>query len=260
MMQALAELMELSQIGMLIGFIVFLRVGAAMALLPAFGEHSVPQRVRLVLALAFTAIVAPAVVDTVAPLTGELGFVPLLLVTEALAGLIIGIALRMFVLALQMAGSIAAQATSLAQIFGGGAGVDPQPAIGHLLVVAGLALAVMAGLHVRLAEMIVISYDLLPPGKFPGAGSIGEWGVSHIARAFALAFTLAAPFVIASLIYNVALGVINRAMPQLMVAFVGAPAITAGALMMMLLVMPAMLSVWSGELSHFLVDPMRVDP
>ena len=32
-----------------------------------------------------------------------------------------------------------------------------------------------------------------------------------IAQAFALAFTLAAPFVVASLVYNVALGVINRA-------------------------------------------------
>ena len=35
------------------GFIVFLRVGAAMAVLPAFGEQTVPGRVRLVLALAF---------------------------------------------------------------------------------------------------------------------------------------------------------------------------------------------------------------
>ena len=49
-----------------------------------------------------------------------------------------------------------------------------------------------------------------------------------MAASFALALSLAAPFVIASLLYNVALGVINKAMPQLMVAFVGAPAITCG--------------------------------
>ncbi|MFC3118840.1 flagellar biosynthetic protein FliR [Jhaorihella thermophila] len=38
-----------------------------------------------------------------------------------------------------------------------------------------------------------------------------------------LPFSLSAPFVIASLLYNLTLGAINRAMPQLMVTLVGAP-------------------------------------
>ena len=84
------------------------------------------------------------------------------------AGLAIGIVIRLFVLALQIAGSIAAQSTSLAQIFGG-ATVDPQPAIGHVLLVAGLALAVMLGLHVRLAQVLILSYEILPAGQMPGA-------------------------------------------------------------------------------------------
>ncbi len=251
---ALTELLAYAQDGLLIGFIVFLRVGAAMALLPAFGESSVPQRVRLGLALGFTAIVMPAVAAQIEPLAEHQKGIPILLATETLAGLALGIALRLFVLALQMAGSIAAQATSLSQVFGG-TGIEPQPAIGHLLVFGGLALAVMTGLHVRIAEVLILSYNVLTPGQFPGASILGDWGVGQIAQAFSLAFTLAAPFIIASLIYNVALGVINRAMPQLMVAFVGAPAITAGALILMFLVMPLMLTVWSDALQQFLQNP-----
>ena len=57
----LAEVLALGQGGLMVAGIVFLRVGAAMALLPAFGERSIPERIRLVLALAFTAIVFPAV-------------------------------------------------------------------------------------------------------------------------------------------------------------------------------------------------------
>ena len=53
-------------------------------------------------------------------------------------------------------------------------------------------------------------------------------------RTFALAFSLAAPFVTAALLYNIALGVINRAMPQLSVTFIGAPALTAGGLLLIL--------------------------
>lgn len=255
MTTALTALQEFGQEGLLTGIIVFLRVGAAMAVLPAFGERAIPQRVRLGLALAFTAIVTPAVADQLDPLTKNQTILTLMLATETLAGLTIGIGLRLFVHALQMAGSMAAQSTSLSQVFGGSAGMDPQPAFGHLLVYGGLALAVMIGLHVRIAEVLILSYDLLIPGQFPDASMLNSWGVSHIAHMFSLAFTLAAPFIIASLIYNVALGVINRAMPQLMVAFVGAPAITAGALMLMFLVMPLMLSVWSGALSTFLQNP-----
>ena len=48
-----------------VGFLVFLRVSAAISLLPAFGEQALPQRVKLGLALMFTAVVAPVVSDDV---------------------------------------------------------------------------------------------------------------------------------------------------------------------------------------------------
>lgn len=75
---------------------------------------------------------------------------------------------------------------------------------------------------------------------------------------FANAFTLAAPFVITSLIYNVALGAINRAMPQLMVAFVGAPAITAGGLILLMLISPLILSIWLDEFNIRLANPFAM--
>ncbi len=255
----LADLLGFGQAGLFVGFVVFLRVGAAMAVLPAVGERSIPQRIRLVLTLCFTIVVTPAVFTTVSPLAEAGAVIGIFLATEVLAGLAIGLSLRLFILALQTAGAMAAQATSLSQIFGGAA-VDPQPAIGHLMVVSGLALAVTAGFHIKAAEFLILSYDMLPPGRFPQAGALADWGVLRIARSFGLAFTLAAPFVIASLIYNIALGVINRAMPQLMVAFVGAPAITAGGLILMLVAMPILLSVWLAAMSGFTADPFGVLP
>lgn len=254
MNDALATLAELGQEWLAVGFAVFLRVGAAMALFPAFGERTVPERVRLVLALAFTLVVLPAVAPRLRPVVTEIGAPGLFLLTETIAGLAIGVVIRLFVMVLQMAGSMAAQATSLAQIFGG-QNADPQPAMGHVLLVAGLALAVMLGLHVRLAEILIVSYDIFPPGALPGAEIVSSWGMVRIAKAFALAFTLAAPFVVASLVYNVALGVINRAMPQLMVAFVGAPAITAGGLLLLFLTAPILLGVWGDAFAGFLADP-----
>ncbi len=254
MIEGLVELSTIGQDALWQGFIVFLRVGAMMSLLPAFGEQSVPTRVKLGLALAFTAIVAPAAPtpDMVEVAPQAMG----LILAETLTGLFLGMMLRLFILALQVAGSIAAQSTSLSQLFGG-AGGDPLPAMGHVLLIGGLALATIMGLHVQIAEFMINSYMLVPMGNVIPADMLSQAGVAEISRAFSLGFTLAAPFVIASLVYNVTLGVINKAMPQLMVAFVGAPAITAGGLILLMLAAPLMLSIWVNAMGTFMIDPFR---
>ncbi|MEM1074338.1 MAG: flagellar biosynthetic protein FliR [Pseudomonadota bacterium] len=235
------------------GLMVFVRVGAMTAMLPAFGEQSVSLRVKLAIAICFTAIVAPAVPAIAPPLTPA--DATHMILTETVAGVSLGIGVRLFVLALQTAGTIAAQSTSLTQVLGGAA-VDPQPAMGYVLIVAGLALAVITGLHVKAAQYVILSYDFMPFGRFLKASDVADWGVGQVAAAFSLAFTLAAPFVILSVLYNFALGAINRAMPQLMVAFVGAPVITLGGLALLLVAAPYMLTVWLSALDRFLANPV----
>lgn len=259
-MQAFLDILPWSQDLLWKGFAVFMRVSAMMAVLPAFGDQVVPMRVRLVLSIMFTIIVAPAIAPGIGSMPKSLIALVGLLAPEVVAGLFFGILLRLFVLALQIAGSIAAQSTSLAQIFGGTAGVDPQPAIAHTLVVAGTALAAMSGLHVQAASYMIHSYTLVPFGVAIGGAVVSNAGLAEVGRAFALGFTLAAPFLIASLVYNVVLGVINRAMPQLMVSFVGAPAITAGGLLLFMITAPIMLAIWMAAFSAFMAAPYGAEP
>ena len=245
-------LADMARLGLDPAALVFLRVGSMMALLPAFGEQMVPARVRLVLSLAFTAVVFPAV----APQTP-----PALTLTaagiEVAVGLTLGMGLRLLVLALQFAGSIAAQSASLSQLFAT-AGAEPQPAVSTLFTVSALALAVQGGLHIRAAELMILSYDLLPAGAWPQADAVAEWGVAQVARATALAFTLAAPFVLAALVWNLCLGVMNRAMPMLPVSFLGAPALSLGALTVTAVTALAALAIWQDVLHGFLVAPMAL--
>lgn len=250
MIETLASLTDIGMEAWSHGFMVFLRVGAVMALMPGFGEQVIPQRVRLVVALAFAAVIAPAVpAATLSP--AALG-------AEVLSGLLIGIGLRLFVLGLQTGAAIAAQATSLAQLLGGGG--EPQPALGHLLTYAALALAMAADLHLRVAELLILSYDALPAGRLPAPSDMADWGVAQVARAFVMAFSLAAPFVVAALVYNIALGVINRAMPQLMVSFIGAPALTLGGLALIAVTVPLMLAIWLAAFNGYLADPFTIAP
>lgn len=52
----------------------------------------------------------------------------------------------------------------------------------------------------------------------------------------------------------------NRAMPQLSVAFVGAPALTLAGIGLMVIVLPVGLGIWHSHLNTLLDVPLQVAP
>ena len=233
-----SELIGLANDNLLKGFMTFLRMAAFFSLLPSIGGQLIPQRIRLMLALCMTFIVFPSV-PVVEPVVMpvQVGAI------EVIVGLALGLSLRAFVFAIQTCGVIAAQSTSLSQLLGAAAS-EPLPAMGHILTLSGITLLIISGFHISSAKFFILSYELFPPGQWPQPGVFAEFGIQRGAQAISLAVTLAAPFIILSIVYNLALGAINRAMPQLMVAFVGAPLITAGGLALLFLCGPYMVMTW----------------
>jgi len=256
--ESLSGVLDLAEPMLLGALLVFARVSAMVSVLPGFGEQSIPVRIKLAIAVAFTVLVWPMI-----PLKPEVSTVEVfealpMLLSETAIGLLLGLSVRLVLIALQFAGSIASQSASLAQMMGAGATPDPMPAIGNILVMSGLVLALSLGLHVKVVGAVVLSYETLPAGQFPSRSDIAEWGVAKSSNVAAIAFVLSAPFVIASFAYNLMLGFINRAMPQLMVAFIGAPAITAGGIVMLLLAGPALLMAWHAHFDAALLAPFAL--
>ena len=251
-MNDLGQALDSAQIWLWSGGVAFFRIAAIASLLPAIGEQSVPVRIKLMIALCFTIILTP-LLDPPSEVTSPL-LLGALILTEIANGLFWGLLIRLMVLALETAGSIAAQSMSLSQLFGG-VSADPQPAFGRLWVMGGLAIAMILGLHTQYARYILTSYDLMPAGQIARPIDVFDAGVQQISQSFALAFSLAAPMMVASLLYNLTLGFINRAMPQLMVSFVGAPAITAGGLLLLLVTTPLVLGLWFDNMAAALAGP-----
>ena len=227
----------------------FLRVTGMVMLVPALGERMLPVRVRLAGSFALTVAVAPMLPPLDVP------FGNALILSEIAVGAMLGAVLRFTAQALIVAGTVAAQATSLAQLFGQ-VQMEASSALGHVLNVAGLALIMATGLHVLLIDLLLRSWEVFPAGVLLPGADVAEWGMRRAASAFALALGLASPFVIAAVLYNVALGVINKAMPQLMVALVGAPAITGISLILFASCAALMLTVWRDRMLAVLADPL----
>ena len=233
--------------------LTFARVGTLVMLLPGIGEQMISPRVRLAFALALTLVLFPMT----RPLLPSVGgpAVIALLIGEVVVGLMLGLATRMVVGALQTAGAIVAQQLGLAFAMS----VDPamggqQAAIGNFLTLLGLTLIFATDLHHLAIAAIRDSYDLLPPQGLPATADGVILATTAVARGFTLAVQISAPFIAFAVLFNLGLGVLARLMPQMQVFFLAMPATILVGMLIMLAVLGVMMGVFTESLGSFLSD------
>lgn len=235
--------------GVLGFFAVFCRVGSAIMVMPGFGDLLSPAQARLLFALSFSLVLAPAAI----PLLGTLPSEPLPLLAfvslEAVKGVFVGLVARFMFAALENAGAVISYQMGLANA----AVFNPQMATqsslaGALLSVAGVVVLFASGMHHMLIRGVMESYAMIPPGfSFPSAG-MAETLVDMTARSFLLGLELAAPFIVIGFILQAGLGLLNRLMPQLQIFFMAMPAQVGLGILMLAFSVSAILVFWLGEM------------
>ena len=224
-------------------FMVFARVGAAVALLPGFGETYISIRIRLIIALAISAVALPVVSETIPALPASPWALMLVLVAEMAVGAFLGTMARLLISALQMAGMVIAYQSALANALS----FDPTSAqqgalAGSFLTLLGLLLIFVTDLHHLMLRAIVESYTIFTPGAMPPLGDFSEAIVRIVGRSFVLALQIAAPFVLIGMLFSLGVGLLARLMPQVRIYFVAMPLqIALGFVVMMLAISGVML-------------------
>lgn len=208
-------------------FLVFCRVGAALLILPGFGEPYVPPRLRLLLALALSLLLGAALGPTglLPPAPEEPAALALLVGREVLIGLFLGAAARTLLGALHVAGSVIAYQSGLAaaSVFDPGAATQGTLP-GNLLTTAALVLLFVTDGHHALLAALADSYvGLAPSSTGLPLGDMAELFGRLVGAAFAAGVRIAAPVVLVSLLLYLGLGVLNRLMPALQVFFIALP-------------------------------------
>lgn len=237
---------------------IFARVGAMMMTAPAFGDFTIPARVRLAIAFGVTLALAPVVAPGLPAPPAEDAFALLLLLGgETLIGLLLGLFARAIASALNAAGEVIAlqMGLSLAQVFD--PTQDTQGAIvGGFLAILGATMIFATDAHHLLLAALRDSYGLLAPGGELAFGDAAAAMIGAVAAAFSLGVRLAAPFIVFGLVFYAGAGVLNRLMPQAQIFFMLMPAnLVIGLMLLMLttgLMMTAFLDRFDAELSEFL--------
>lgn len=206
------------------GFLVFCRVGAALMLLPGFGDSYVPVRIRLGLAIVLSLVLLPAVGPLLPAGIGEDAASVGLIVTELGIGLFFGMVSRITLSALNTAGSIIALQTGLSSamdydVTAGQQGVT----LGAFLGALGLVLVFATETHHLLLRGLLESYRMFEPGKLSPLGDFSDMAARLVARSFSIALALSAPFLLVGTIVSVGMGLMARLMPAVQVFFVLQP-------------------------------------
>lgn len=236
-------------------FIIFCRVGTCLMLMPGFSSRRVPSSVRLFTAIALTLALAPLLLAEIdKALSGEAPVVVLrLLLSEVLIGALIGFLGRLFFAALETLANGIALAIGLSSPLGGPADeTELLPSVASLVTLAATTLFFLADLHWEVLRGLVESYAALPVAElFDARFGLEEIGAC-LARSFALALRISSPFIVYSLIINLAVGLAAKLTPQIPVYFVSVPAVVVGGLFLLYATCKAFLEMFMAGFAAWL--------
>jgi flagellar biosynthesis protein FliR len=237
--------------------LVTARIGAAMSMLPGLGESEPPVMVRVGLALCVTALLLPGIAPSV-PKVPEAGAQAVFMVAaEIVTGLWLGWLARLLVLALPVAGQFISYMLGVANV------LQPDPELGsqatpieRLFDIAASLAVLVTGLYALPLAALAGSYRLVSAGTFLPATDSAQTAVHAVGFAFALAVRLASPFLLVSIVWHVATGLLARLVPRMQVYFVVMPGQILGGIALLAVTSAALLGAWqSAVLTGFSLLP-----
>ncbi len=225
--------------------LIFSRIGAVMTLMPGIGEAYVSPRLRMMLALSFSFLVLgplmplmPAPPEAVSDLVKLLGY-------EIITGIFFGSILRLVMSAAETVGAVVALQTGLSNatvLNPAQATQSPLAAAFYSLI--AVTLVFVSGLDHFLLRTLIMTYTVFPPGGSLATGDMAQTFAHAVGQSFLVGVSLAAPFIIIGLLMFVALGIMQRLMPQVQLFLVMLPLQIWGGLTVMGITVAGIMTVW----------------
>lgn len=233
--------------------LVLARVGGIFTSGPIFGNPNVAPMARIAIALSLAFIFFPMAHYDASHL--ELFTFVLVIVKEALVGLVMGFVASLMFLAVQMAGAF----VDLQIGFGFANVVDPMQkehnaVLGQLQNMAATLLFLAINGHHLMVRGLADSFSVLPLGTMSFAPSAAGGMIHAFAVIFLAALKIGAPVVGAIFLTDVSLGILARTVPQLNVFVVGLPAKLTVGLVAVFAVMPVAFAVMTRLFSGLEAD------
>ena len=219
----MANLLSYDASQLLAFILVLVRVSGIIATAPVFGSSNIPPQIKVVLSLMLALILYPFIpLITVYPDRPD--HYIMLIASEMLIGLVLGIIARFLFAAVEFAGTVIGfqMGLGMAMVF------DPQSQeqisiVGKFEnITATLIFLAMEG-HLIVLQALVRSYSVLPPGGASISRPLVENLTELSASVFVIGLQIGAPLIVALFLANAIVGLLARSVPQIQVFVVGFP-------------------------------------
>lgn len=213
----------------------FFRIGAMFMTAPVIGTRSVPVRIRLMIVIAITMLIAPLI--SVPQGIEILSYESILIsVQQILIGICMGLSFRFIFVVVELAGQSIGQLMGLMMA----SMIDPQsgnqvPIIGQFYLLLSTLLFITIDGHLLLIQALAMSFYDLPVG-LQGISETKFWDVLiWFGQVLAYSVLIILPAMVCMLIVNLSFGIMARTAPQLNIFAVGFPImIIVGVIVVML--------------------------
>ncbi|MBA5723541.1 flagellar biosynthetic protein FliR [Candidatus Liberibacter sp.] len=208
-------------------FLVFCRVGSCVMILPGFSTTYVTMQVRLYIAITISIVLLPFLWDMVYPQAADsrLGASYLKLIAiELLLGFMYGFLARGYTLGLQFLGGVISNAIGLN--VQPGAGIlesNPETSITSFISVIGFLALLAMDFHHQIFHALVKSYTVTPLGGKVNLGASLASLVDTLRLTFSIMLRLSSPFLLFCVTFNIAIGFLNKLVPQIPIYFISTP-------------------------------------
>jgi flagellar biosynthetic protein FliR len=228
--------------------LVLARVGAAMMFLPGIGEAAAPATMRAGIAFCLAALILPDVRPQVPPVPESGLLAGTAIIAEVTTGLWFGWLARVWVQTLALAAQFIAYLLGLSSVLQPDAELGPQStALARLFELAAPLFVLSSGLYQLLISGLVGLYRVVPPGHFLPMGEGVDKVAEAVAATLALAVQLASPFIVAAIVWHVAIGTAARLIPRMQVYFVSMPGQILGGTLLLAWTVNAIIAAWQSS-------------
>ena len=165
--------------------------------------------------------------------------------SDLIIGAVLGIAARLTISALDIAGAVIAQELGLGFV----TSVDPSQGeqnmiISNFLTMLAITLFFATDMHHLVLAALNDSYTLFAPGEVPAVGDVAALVTRSVSGAFRIGIQISAPFLVYGMVFNLGLGVLSRLMPAMQVYFLAMPLSILGGFLFLVVVLGAMMGIF----------------
>ncbi|WP_018123984.1 flagellar biosynthetic protein FliR [Desulfovibrio oxyclinae] len=218
------DIFHFSADDMLSVILTFMRISIVMFLLPFFDSKSIPTMVKAAFMLVLTMAVWPKLSFPGSLMPASPWNLAVMAIGEVLLGLILGLAVRFLIAAVQTGGHIIGfqMGFAMVNVMDPITGVN-QAITAHFLYMCTMLTFLTLNGHLYLLKALGDSFQYIPPGGIVLTPNMAQSVLDFSSIIFTLAIKIAAPVMAAVLMVDLAMAIISRAAPQMHILVVGLP-------------------------------------